>query len=64
MPAGVVTDNSQLLTDTRIREAKDAGISDKVVAKALRAYEDMPPGTGYWERMRVAIAAVTHTKGE
>lgn len=33
-------------------------ISDKVVAKALAAYESAPPLTGHFERMRLALEAV------
>jgi hypothetical protein len=55
-------DNSHLLTDARVRSAKAAGVSDRVVRKAREAYEDMPAGTGLHERMRVAIAAVMRDK--
>jgi hypothetical protein len=62
MTSGVKIDNSHLLTDARVRSAQAAGISDRVVRKALEAYEDMPAGTGRHDRMRVAIAAVMRDK--
>ena len=54
--------DEELLAGHKVREAKRAGVSDAVVAKALGAYEDMPAGTGREDRKRVAIAAILKHK--